>query len=75
MIHFVNSKVPSNTSLSIPFIAADHVSTYIKRLVSPKATGLDGLGPRLLKLAVNCFSTSIFALVKKGLATGPFPSQ
>ena len=49
--HFVNSKVPSNTSFNIPFITTEQVSTYIKRLDSSKATGLDGLGPRLLKLA------------------------
>ena len=73
--HFVNSKVPSNTSFNIPFITTEQVSTYIKRLDSSKATGLDGLGPRLLKLAVNCLSSSIAALINKSLATGQFPSQ
>ena len=73
--HFVNSKVPSNTSFNIPFITNEQVSTYIKRLDSSKATGLDGLGPRLLKLAVNCLSSSIAALINKSLATGQFPSQ
>ena len=72
---FVNSKVPSNTSFNIPFITTEQVSTYIKRLDSSKATGLDGLGPRLLKLAVNCLSSSIAALINKSLATGQFPSQ
>ena len=39
--HFVNSKVRSNTSFNIPFITTEQVSTYIKRLDSSKATGLD----------------------------------
>ena len=73
--HFVNSKVPSNTSFNILFITTEQVSTYIKRLDSSKATGLDGLGQRLLKLAVNCLSSSIAALINKSLATGQFPSQ
>ena len=42
---------------------------------SSKATGLDGLGPRILKLAVNCLSPSIAALIIKSLATGQFPYQ
>ena len=73
--HFVNSKVPSNTSFNIPFITTEQVSTYIKRLDSSKAMGLDGPGPRLLRLAVNCLSSSIAALINKSLATGQFPSQ
>ena len=49
--HFVNSKVPSNTSLNIPFITTEQVSTFIIRLNSFKAMGLDGIGPGLLKLS------------------------
>ena len=55
VIHFVNSKVPSNTSFSIPFITTDQVSTYIKRLVSPKATGLDGPGAKTAKTGGKLF--------------------
>ena len=42
---------------------------------SSKATGLDGLGPRIPKLAVNCLSSSIAALINKSLAKGQFPSH
>ena len=30
--HFVNSKVPSNTSFNIPFITTEQVSTYRKQI-------------------------------------------
>ena len=73
--HFVNSKVPSNISFNIPFITTEQVSTYIKRLDSSKAMGLDGSWPRLLRLAVNCLLSSIAALINKSLATGQFPFQ
>ena len=66
--HFVTSKVPSNTSFNIPFITTEQVSTYTNRLNSSKAT----VGPRLLKLTVNCLSSSIAALIHKSLATGNF---
>ena len=65
--HVVNSKVPSNTSFNTPFITTKQVSTYIKILDSSKATGLNKLGPRLLKLAVKCLSSSssIAVLINK----------
>ena len=73
--HFVNYKVPSNASFNIPYTTTEQVSTYIIRLDSSKATGHDGLGPSLLKLAVNCLSSSFAALINKSLASGQFPSQ
>ena len=64
--HFVNSKVSSNTSFNISFITTEQVSTYIKRLDSSEVTGLDKLGPRLLKLVVKFLSSSsIAALINK----------
>ena len=72
--HFVNSNVPSNTSFIIFFITTEQVSTYIKRLDSFKATGLERIGPRLLKVSINCLSSSIAALINE-LATRQFPSQ
>ena len=40
-----------------------------------KATGLDGLGPRIIKLAVDSLSPSIARLINKSIETGVFPSQ
>ena len=38
-------------------------------------TGLDGLGPRIIKLVVDSLSPSTAMLVNKSIATGEFPSQ
>ena len=73
--NFVNSKVSRDTSFNMPFITTEQVTSYINKLDSSKATGLDTLGPRILKLAVNCLSPSIAALINKSLATGQFLSQ
>ena len=40
-----------------------------------KATGLDGLGRRILKLAAEILSPSFAALINKSLNTGQFPKQ
>ena len=72
---FVNSKVPHDTRFYIPNITTEQVTNYINKLDSSKATGLDGLGPKIIKLAASCLSPSIAALINKSLATGQFPSQ
>ena len=40
-----------------------------------KATGLDGIGPKIIKMAVNCLSPVIADLIDKSINTGSFPSQ
>ena len=72
---FVNSKVPRDTRFYIPNITTEQFTNYINKLDSSKATGLDDLGPKIIKLAVSCLSQSIAALIIKSLSTGQFPSQ
>lgn len=45
------------------------------KLDSTKATGTDGLGPRVLKMACNILSPTIAMLINKSLDQGIFPSQ
>ena len=72
---FVNSNVPDKVSFSIPFITSDQVLSYIRILDPSKATGLDGLGPRIIKLAANSISPFIATLINKSIISGTFPSQ
>lgn len=72
---FVNGKVPDNTQFSIPFITTEQVLSYTSILDSSKATGLDGLGPKIIKLAANSLSPQIAALINKSIISGTFPSQ
>ena len=73
--HFTNSKLPENTFFHIPLITSDQVLSYINKLDSSKATGIDGLGPRIIKLAANVLAPSIAILVNKSIKTGKFPTQ
>lgn len=73
--HFISTKVPENTYFKIPSITTQQVSSFIQNLDSSKATGLDGIGPRLLKMVNNIISPSIAALINKSLNVGKFPKQ
>ena len=72
---FVNSRVPDNVTFKIPYIRNDQVLSYISALNPSKATGLDGLGPKILKRAASIIAPSITALINKSISTGTFPSQ
>ena len=56
---FVNSKVPSNTSFSIPAINSSFVRKFLKSLDVSKATGLDCIGPEILKIVPDILCPSI----------------
>ena len=72
---FVESKIPENVSFKIPLITSEQVLSFINKLDPAKATGIDGLGPKIIKLAANVLSPSIAMLINKSLLTGTFPSQ
>ena len=72
---FVDGKVPSDTYFRIPNITPEQVSCIISALDPSKAIGLDGLGPRVLKLVGHILSPSIAALINKSILTGMFPDQ
>ena len=54
--HFTNSKLPGDTFFHIPLITRGQVISFINKLDSTKATGIDGLGPKIIKLAADILS-------------------
>ena len=73
--NFVSNKVPEHIFFQIPPITPSLVSAFIQKLDPGKATGLDGVGPRVLKMACNIISPSIAALTNKSLTSSHFPNQ
>ena len=51
------------------------MSASLLALVSSKAIGLDGIGPRIIKSVANIISTGIASLINKNIATGKFPDK
>ena len=65
----VNSKVPENIYFHIPLITSEQVLSFINKHGSSKATGIDGLGPRVIQIAADVLSPSIAMLINKSLLT------
>ena len=72
---FINDKIPSDVYFNIPFVTSEQVHSYIRALDPSKATGLDGLGPKIFKLAINSLSPIIAILINKSIHTGQFPNE
>ena len=70
----VDSKVDNNVSFSIPEINISFVRKYILNLDISKSTGLDDIGPRILKLSYDIISPSNTFLINKSLSLGIFPN-
>lgn len=75
LVRFIQSKVPQDVHFKIPRITPSQVVAFINALDPTKATGVDGLGPKILKMAVQILSPSIAVLINKSLDTGAFPDQ
>ena len=72
---YVESKVPSHVNFTVPCITPEEVNAFLHALDPTKATGIDGLGPRILKMAANILSPSIASLINKSFQTASFPSH
>ena len=70
---FVDSRVKDDTKFSIPFVNCSFVSNYLSNTDIKKATGLDSLGPRLLKIAPNVLAPSITYIINRSIEYGIFP--
>ena len=72
---FINDRIPNDIRFEIPFISIAQVSEFINGLNIAKATGLDGIGPRILKMANDILAPSIAALINKSIKTATFPDK
>ena len=63
LAEYVNSRVPSHIHFRVPFIKTQQVSDFLHALDPSKATGTDGLVPRILKMAAEVLAPSITALI------------
>ena len=71
---FVDSKVPRDIKFSIPKISHSFVRKYLSNLDVSKATGLDCIGPRLLKMSHNILYASITFIMNKSIEQCIFPT-
>lgn len=71
---YINSKVPDNVVFDLPDIDENFVHRFLSSLDTTKATGLDGIGAKLLKLSSGVISKSITFIAKKCIQCCRFPT-
>ena len=64
-----------NTDLEFETVTAEYVRKELKSLSIAKATGMDGIPPRLLKVAADEICVPLAHILNSSLSTGVFPSE
>ena len=59
----VDSKIPQNTKFRFPSVKLADLVTCIKSLDATKATGLDGISPRIFKNAADIISPTLLQII------------
>ena len=71
---YVSSKVPDDASFCLPDIDESFVFNFLSTLDISKATGLDSVGPRFLKLSSGIIAKSLTTIANKCLSSGSYPA-
>ena len=67
--------IPSNVSFELPCITESFVYKFLSRPDISTSTGLDGIGPRLLKLSSSVITKSITYIAQACISKGYFPDS
>ena len=68
---YIKQKIPEMI-FELPAIEENVVFKYLSTLDTSKATGLDGIGPRLLKLSSGIITKSITYIANRCISNGIF---
>ena len=71
--NFIDSKISPDTLFSIPLMSETDVLKLLSSLEEGKATGLDGVSAKLLKISAPVLAKSITRLLNLSIASGTFP--
>ena len=71
----IRQKIPDNVIFELPEIDENFVIRYLSTLDVSKATGLYGIGPKMLKLSSGIITKSIKYIVNKCILYGHFPDS
>ena len=71
---FVSQHVPDHTYFNIPCLTENETLKMLNKLDITKSTGLDQIGPRLLKLSANHIAKSVTYLINCSIQSQTFPT-
>ena len=72
---YARSKLPDNQQFKIDMIKEHQVFLMLRKLNVSKSSGIDSLGPRILKLAAPVIAKPIAHLINKSIEEGIFPND
>ena len=72
---YIRQKIPDNVIFELPEIDENFVFMYLSTLDVSKATGLDGIGPKMLKLSSGIITKRFTYIVNKCILYGHFPDS
>ena len=70
---YVNAKVPDSIKFTIPLMKNTDLISIIGSLDATKATGLDGITPKILKKSADIVNPSLLKIINISVSTGQFP--
>ena len=71
---FITSKKLENIHFNVPLIKSDELKSKLKSLDPSKSTGIDGISPKMLKLASDVLLPSLLPMINISLHFGIFPN-
>ena len=75
LINFVASRKDPDVSFLVPAITSAQVSAIMMKISSHKATGIDGISARLLRIGMPAIAPCIARLINLSMSTGKFPTR
>ena len=72
--NLVGDKVPNDIEFNIPLTNHAFIRNFLSNLNVNKSTGLDSIGPRILKMSTDIIAPSLLFIVNKSITSGKFPS-
>ncbi|MEW8544961.1 MAG: reverse transcriptase family protein, partial [Candidatus Thiodiazotropha sp.] len=72
---FCRSKLSEDSNFKIPCIEKDKVFKYLSNIDVNKATGMDNIGPRLIKLAAPIIAGDITFICNYSISNSSFPDK
>ncbi|CAB4044338.1 Hypothetical predicted protein [Paramuricea clavata] len=72
---FVSSKITDDILLTIPPLTCDEVFQLLNQLDPHKATGLDGLSSKILKMSASVIAEPLTLILNQSITYGYFPMR
>ena len=70
---YINAKVPDNDKFTIPLMKNTDLISIIGSVDVTKATGLDGITPKILKTSADIVNPTLLKIINISISTGQFP--